>query len=117
MVLPKGYFRPPTDGRTVGRSGGREDGMTDGPTGGRTVGRAVGRTDGRWDGRVDGGTDGRASGRADGRTGKEIWHEKYGYWRSKERYVGLSSCRETKYVGVVKSLQHPVFPGGHPSRY
>ena len=67
--------------------------------------------------RTDGRTDGRARRRADGRTEKEIWHENYEYWRSKERYVGLSSCRETKYVGVVKSLQHPVFPGGHPSRY
>ena len=64
--------------------------------------------------RTDGRTDGRARELTDG---KEIWHENYGYWRSEERYVGLSSCRETKYVGVVKSLQHPVFPGGHPSRY
>ena len=58
-------------------------------------------------------TDGRARRRADGRTEKEIWHENYGYWRSKERYVGLSSCRETKYF-VVKKPTAPGIPRRSP---
>ena len=61
-------------------------------------------------------TDGRTGARADGRK-KKFGMKTMDTGDQKERYVGLSSCRDTKYVGVVKSLQHPVFPGGHPSRY